>query len=358
MTPALPPPAVGAAGDVTAEWLNARLLANGRPAALTDVRVSRSVEATSGIVHFLETRGPSGACPRFLVLKVYRRGWFRNGRNEIFLYRELRGDAGAVPAPALHDSYVDAGAEYCHVLTTDLTPTHRMCDRRRLARQHRPIVRTLARLHAHWWEHEVLSRDVLLAPQGGTVSMIQATAPDGVERTSRRVLDELIPAFCDKFRGRLPRGWRRLLEAAAAAWPALYGGRLAGRRRLTLLHGDTNWANVYLPRTAGGEVRLIDWETCKGGPGAYDLAYLLISARDIEQRRRLEGPAVDCYLDAFAEAGGTGYTRDALLADYRLSTVANLFVALAWCRLPALHDSMSAFLDWDGPSLLEEGEGG
>jgi hypothetical protein len=355
MITASPPPVVATAGDVTAEWLNERLRANGRPAGLTDVRVSRTVEATSGIVHFLEARGPSAACPLFLVLKVYRRGWFRNGCNEIFLYRELHGDANAVPAPELHDSYVDAGAEYCHVLTTDLTPTHRMCDRRRLARQHRPIVRTLARLHARWWEHAVLSHDVLLAPQGGTVSMIQATAPEGVERTSRRVLDELIPAFHDKVGGRLPRGWPRLLEAAAAAWPALYSARLAGRRRLTLLHGDTNWANIFLPRKAAGEVRLIDWETFKGGPGAYDLAYLLISARDIEQRRRLETAAVDWYLDSFAEAGGTGYTRDDLLADYRLSTVANLFVALAWRRLPALHDSMSAFLDWDGPSLLEGG---
>jgi hypothetical protein len=83
--------------------------------------------------------------------------------------------------------------------------------------------------------------------------------------------------------------------------------RSAIRRRLdqaprTLLHQDCHPGNIA--RLPEGKVVLCDWQLVRGGPWAADVAYLLATALDVEDRRRQERQLLQLYLDELADAGG------------------------------------------------------
>ena len=349
----MPAPHTNSDGDANLEWIRSRLQACGISADIPGgIEVDRSLQTNSGHVHFIQANTDPDSSPRLMVLKVYERDFLDFGMNEILFYRHFCADSSLAPAPAFYGSYANAKDGFCHILTADLTPNHEICDRRRLGEQYSPIVRALAELHARWWEHEMLSRDFMLIPQSGSVSMIQATTRPDIERAALSLLDDLIPKFCDQHGDHLPAGWMNLMEAAAGTWPDLFGDRIAGRHHLTLLHGDANWENIFLSRAPGGNARFVDWECFKCGPSAYDVAYLLVSARNVEQRREIESEVLRYYFDSLCAAGVAGYSYDDLIADYRVSLIANVFVAIAWRRLQAVFDAMTAFLDWECPALV------
>lgn len=337
------------ARDITPEWLGRRLLAGGYAGHVSDVRVGSPVRGQAGTLYFLQVSASSDAVPADLVLKVYYPERFGGGLNEVLLYQELLPRDDKLPLPECYDIQIDYEASYCHLLTRNVGTTHRSLNRLMSRDELAVVVRSLAELHCTFWNDPCLSADYLQVPQGGTVGMIQAVSRADLDRLAGWLLDDVLPAFVNQYRDFLSAERVRLLETTAASWPELYGARLADRRDLTVIHGDCHWENVFLPR-ADGEVCFIDWETFKCAPGVYDLTYLLISARSTEQRRSLELEALDLYERHLG--GPLRYGRAELESDYRLSVVANVLVALAWRRLGALNDAISAFFDWDCEALV------
>jgi thiamine kinase-like enzyme len=71
---------------------------------------------------------------------------------------------------------------------------------------------------------------------------------------------------------------------------------------LTLLHHDCHPGNVA--RLPEGKVVLCDWQLVRAGPWASDVAYLMATALNPEDRRQEERQLLTGYLDQLADAGG------------------------------------------------------
>jgi len=93
----------------------------------------------------------------------------------------------------------------------------------------------------------------------------------------------------------------------------------------TYLHGDLHIANTY--STQAARMGIADWQVGLQGSWAHDYAYLLATALEVEDRRRLERDLLDFYLERLAAVGGGAISRDAAWVAYRQAT---LYPYFAW----------------------------
>jgi len=83
-----------------------------------------------------------------------------------------------------------------------------------------------------------------------------------------------------------------------------------------LPHGDAHAGQTYV--TADGRMGLTDWQATQQGGWAYDVAYLVGSTCEPEDRRAWERDLLALYLDELARSGGDAPSEpDAFLADRR-----------------------------------------
>ena len=62
----------------------------------------------------------------------------------------------------------------------------------------------------------------------------------------------------------------------------------------TLIHNDCHPGNQFVD--ADGRPGLFDWQLCRAGPWARDVAYLMATSLDPETRRRVESDLLTDYL--------------------------------------------------------------
>lgn len=98
--------------------------------------------------------------------------------------------------------------------------------------------------------------------------------------------------------------YRRAAQAAMAAGPT------------TLIHNDCHPGNQYV--AADGRPGLIDWQLCRAGPWARDVAYLLATSLDPETRRTAER---DLLADYLSQLGPLAPTGDQAWLAYRRNVV-------------------------------------
>lgn len=332
-----------------APWLSRRLSKNGSQ-MLSWCAVTESRKTDSGRIYFVNARGSSSGP---FVLKVYDRTRFQEGLNEALFYGELYRAQHLSVAAECYDLLVVPSESYCHILTADLREEYRIPDRIWKPEEWVTVLRSLAILHAHWWDHDRLLEADLQIPHGGPMRMIQVLPLESIRRNCLWMLGDVIPRFCDMYSGFLPRAWINEFEVVTAAWPNLYNSRIKSGRNLTLIHGDCHWENTFIPcRSYQDHARLIDWESQKRGLAAFDVSYMTISARSVEHRRQIEPAIIKDYLELL-QRFGVYISREQFEYDYRLSIIANLFVAILWGRLNALNDAMSACFDWKVFDLVD-----
>lgn len=153
--------------------------------------------------------------------------------------------------------------------------------------------------------------------------------------------------------GGVQRGHLRGVAAAVdagVAQPALRGrGRelwqgftrsVAAHRDLpkTLLHGDAHLGNWYT--TADGEMGLCDWQCVSVGHWSRDLAYTLVSALDVDQRRAWERELIQLYLERLRELSATPVKFDSAWRAYRLQVLGALLMWTPVYRPPAFLPDM------------------
>ncbi len=120
-------------------------------------------------------------------------------------------------------------------------------------------------------------------------------------------------------------------ERARAVIPAalhsrqddLYAGMresmgIASRGPSTYLHGDLHVANTYLTRA--GRMGIADWQVGLRGAWAFDYAYLVTTALEVEDRRAWERDLLDFYVEQLAAAGGEAIPRERAWDAYRQAT--------------------------------------
>lgn len=144
-----------------------------------------------------------------------------------------------------------------------------------------------------------------------------------------RVIDSLI-ALADRTRVGLKRAQTVIPAALRGRAGDLYDGmrrslHILSRGPGTYLHGDLHIANTY--STRDGRMGIADWQVGLRGCWAHDYAYLVATALEVEDRRRLERDLLDFYLERLAAAGCDPPSREHAWTAYRQAT---LYPYFAW----------------------------
>ena len=313
ITDALPPSA--SADHLTAALRKTGVLGDGRVSDVTMVTSFPKLRSLTRRLQ-LDYEGPAGGAPSSVILKMGHldaagRPSYAN-RNEIAFYRDI---APALPerlVPRCFEVVEATDSSAWHLLLEDLTDSHFIATEWPLpptTEQCEHIIQALARVHAAWWDDPRLGVSV--------GSWRDAAAWEQILRSS---VDQFT-RFTDRFGEMMPPERRDLYERLFDRAPHLLV-RYHPPRNLTVIHGDAHTWNFFLPRPDGGDgVRLLDWEGWSLDTATDDLAYMMAMLWYPDRRRRVERRLLDHYHASLLAHGVSGYDRQALDNDYRLSVL-------------------------------------
>jgi hypothetical protein len=305
--------------DITPDWLTAVLCADAPDARVESVRTVGSSTGTTTRQTLELTYNDAGAAAG-LPTRVFAKctttlaqrlmlglGGFID--NEAGFYAHVRPGL-VTEAPAGYWGGVDGRSWHSAVLLEDVTAT-------RGARFWRPGVRVtraqiedllaqMARWHGTLWDSPQLADWRWLRTPGQQLRVIDALIGLADRRSAgARRAAAVIPARLRHRQADLFAGMRRSME-------------LASRGPRTYLHGDLHIANTYITRDE--RMGIADWQVGLQGSWAFDYAYLLATATEVEDRRSWEAGLLDFYLAQLAEAGGARIAPDDAWQAYRQAT--------------------------------------
>jgi hypothetical protein len=201
-------------------------------------------------------------------------------------------------------------------------------------------VRSLAQVHARWWESPILGSE-------------------GFERVSAEKIDGIFqqfePAlalFFESIGDGLSQSRLRTLEMIAERLPVILKQYIDGVSAQTLVHGDAHFWNFLFPKDESEPPILIDWQGWEIGTGVSDLAYMIGLHWFPERRARFEKRILGCYLDEL-HLHNIDYSHDDLWRDYRLRIALQPIIPVFQAQLgipagiwwPHLDRAFSAFDD-------------
>jgi hypothetical protein len=209
--------------------------------------------------------------------------------HEVDFYRTARKELGDL-APVAYFASAGAGARFLLILEDLAHCQHPPFEDEVAVDQAHEMMRTLAGLHARFWESERFSSDLRWARVQTRRSGFALLA--WAMRRSRSTLltssrYELAPAV------------RRMVELVNANDWKLY--RMWEEGPLTLLHGDCHIGNTY--RLPDGRAGLLDWQVAFRGPHLREVSYFVCSALSTELRRKHEESLLRLYLETLGERG-------------------------------------------------------
>ncbi len=214
--------------------------------------------------------------------------------NEVRFYRDLRPELD-LETPRVFASIFDEQSGGFGVVMEDLrlrsahfpNATESMSEPQIMS-----VLSQLAGLHARFWTSTRFSQDLAwlwTSCSGGFYDFMQGAGRKFLQYQVER--SEYKQAL-------LVRLGRSFDEAWECLWKAQ---RILASEPTTLLHGDTHFGNSYL--LPGDRVGLLDWQLMIRGRWAHDVTYMMMTALDIEFRRRHERDLLAYYLDRL-RAGG------------------------------------------------------
>jgi hypothetical protein len=218
-------------------------------------------------------------------------------QNEVRFYSELRPEL-AIEAPRVFASSFDDASGGFGLVMEDLRLRSASFPNATAAMnraQMESVLAELASLHARFWNSSRFSHDLawLWTPcSGGFHDFMRGPGGEFLQFQLQRseYKQELL---------------LRLGRSFDDAWNALWSAQeiLAGEPG-TLLHGDTHFGNTYL--LPGDRVGLLDWQLMQRGRWSHDVTYILLTALDIEYRRKYERELLEFYLDRLQAGGVVG----------------------------------------------------
>jgi hypothetical protein len=278
--------------EITPEWLSDAL---GR--SVTSVK-TEPIGVGVGLVgqlHRMQIDGDGGPATiiaklaaateedRFVatVLNMYGR--------EVGFYNELSART-TIPHPQCYFAEHDAATQDCVLLLEDVSVRGRGGDQvagHSLA-DARPAIRTLARLHACFWDDPDLTRSPFLLqlsddPYPAAVGMAYDMAWPRVQELFGDMIDDRVKEFGDGYSARIPALFRQLCDGP-----------------LVLSHSDWRLDNLFF--TDDDDVIVIDWQLIDRSVGPRDLSYHVTQSVNIDDPGgyRL---AFDSYVSDLLELG-------------------------------------------------------
>jgi len=198
-------------------------------------------------------------------------------------------------------------------------------------------VEKLAAFHARWWNDESLRNKAWLTAQsdpalmGMYVDLAHAAIP---------IVDELFDEDCS-YTHELVKAFVEYKDGALSYIES---------RPFTFVHGDYHPKQMFFGEKGSDEdFVMIDWQLPLRGPGANDLARIIVLGMDTDTRRREEPRLMLKYLDLIKELGVNDYSMDDLIEDYRtgIFTSTSIHYLAAATNVQLFIDEVSALgLDW------------
>jgi hypothetical protein len=261
----------------------------------------------------LDYEGPAADAPSSVILKMGLldcAGYPSNTNDrEIAFYRDIAPALTPRVVPRCFETVEATDTTAWQLLLEDLSDSHFIATAWPLPpslEQCESIVKAWARFHAAWWD------DPRLGVSVGDATWWEQYLARFAERFER---------FTDRFGEVMPREQLELYERLIERMSHLLA-RTFTRRNLTIIHGDAHWWNCFLPhQTDGEDIRVIDWETWHISTATTDLAYMMAMHWYPDRRSRIEGLLLDRYHAELLTRGVSGYDRQALDDDYRLSAL-------------------------------------
>ncbi len=279
------------------------------------------------------------------------------GKREVEFYNLI---AKEMPDPPLVNCYAavyqpESGRS--HILLSDLSQTHFQPPSP--LPPERPACElamdAMARIHAHWWEHTRLSKDL----RKHSLSKLNSFGlPHSLEET-----EAMFSKFVDYLGDRFSAAQRQIYERVLTAWPfQILAERLSKHSGITLIHNDAHaWNFLYPVDPEHDRVCMIDWQEWDVNLGTNDLAEMMVLWWYPEHRVRLEEALVRRYHQQLVKHGVKRYEWDHCWNDYRLSALRILLYPV-WMYAegrsptfwwPILEKSTKAFQDLGCERLLK-----
>jgi hypothetical protein len=306
--------------DVTAEWMTAVLARRFPGIEVTGLDLVWRSDGSNRRARFA-LRHAADVGPDVVFVKAegaHREVHARNGNlfNEPELF--AAGLPLAVDLPLPYHVVIDRPALDYIIVMEDVTGRGgdpRDATRPMTVAQVERGVRDLARLHSTYWglsprSHPVLGWLQTWEPTEGWQAGLRPRIPVGLERSADVLPAEVaaLPA------GELLRLWvRAVLTYRTGA--------------LTLLHADAHIGNTYV--LPDDRVGFLDWQVCRRGNWSQDLAYFVVGALTVEDRRAGEHRLLEAYADALEVPVDERPTRDEVWLRYRASHAYGLAIWLS-----------------------------
>ncbi len=219
-------------------------------------------------------------------------------RNEVLFYQRLAPTL-AVPRPDCYASVISPEHTEFVLLLKDMAPA---VQGDQIAgctpHQARAVALAAAGLHGpRWCDQTLLEVPGLALPT----------------HDDRVLMDSVLEPMADAFRSRFVLDEH---ETATIDWLVATAGDWLERppRRFALIHGDLRIDNVLFGPDV--QVTVVDWQTITPGNPLRDIAFLLSTSLNVEDRRTHERAIVAAYHAALGGFGVTDYTLDECWADY------------------------------------------
>jgi hypothetical protein len=169
-------------------------------------------------------------------------------------------------------------------------------------------LRSIARLHAAWWQSERLAELEWMPLQAAVHPSVEAW------------WDEMWRQCLERAGDRIPAAALRVAEGIGGK--AMYAVARLGHAPQTVAHGDFRLDNVFFEASAGGDtLALVDWQLSTRGSAALDMGYFLCGSLSSGDRKAHEMRLLRAWHDELLARGVRGYAFDDAVRDYRLSIV-------------------------------------
>lgn len=216
--------------QITPETLTGRLMENGflstgcvTAIEKTDSFGSSAAEWDRLTLSFSEDY--SGAVPKNIVLKVYRKGWFGGGGVEWTFYDELAPKTPGASVCPVYDCGIDREAKDCHFLMPDLSVTHSEPPKESADRPHEAVVEELLKYHIRWWNDTRLDDWPFMQKAGGPLRMAQAISEGDIRDSCASFGAELKP-IAEKMGDDLDPADLATLEHVVERYPDVFINRV------------------------------------------------------------------------------------------------------------------------------------
>ncbi len=343
--------------DLTEQLRQRGLLPTGR---VIEVIAGQRFEAFADAVLRLGltySKDASLSAPTTLICKRLGSTWYEAvGLPELRFYTELAPLLRYGVVPTFYGTIHNALAKTCTLFLEDLALDYERVALPIAEAKLAAVVEALARCHAFWWDHPVLSAPALQtpAPVGDVTRTPHALNAEGL-RANEVAAWGALEGFLNCYAHDLTPDELKLLRVLRNRWGDTFGKRLAPATNLTLLHGDFHLlGNIFLAKDVNNTepVKVIDWAQAKPGLGPHDLMYTLLSA-DTPDRVARDTTLLKRYYSVLNRYDVTGYSWEQCIWDYRFSLLTNLFQAVFQQSLHWFRKTAEGVKVWDSQALLD-----